>query len=171
MKQIQLPKGLVAIIDDDDYARMLKMPLGKGARPLRWCALNSSKARPYVTKRINKKMILMHRLVWEWTNGQIPSGLEIDHINHNTLDNRKQNLRLVNRGQNNANMRLKSTSTTGFKGVYLAKKSGRKPYWAYIWKDGKRYGLGMYATAEEAARAYNEKALELYGDNAYLNRV
>lgn len=93
---------------------------------------------------------------------------DIDHWNHDALDNRKSNLRPCTETQNNGNMR--GYSVTGFKGVsYLPNSSKKKPWRAGIKYHGHGVHLGLYATPEEAARAYDAKALELFGAFAHLN--
>lgn len=97
-----------------------------------------------------------------------PKGMTVDHINHNTLDNRRGNLRLATGSQNNGNMRVRSGSQTGYKGVHKAKKKNR--YIAHIGRDGKRaVYLGCFTSAEDAARAYDKAAFEQWGEFAHLN--
>lgn len=104
----------------------------------------------------------MHRYVMD-----IPDDLQCDHINRNTLDNRKSNLRPATLAQNKCNVGLTSVNTSGYKGV---NKHG--PSWqAAIAYKKQRIYIGTYATKEEAALAYNTKALELHGEFAYLNKV
>lgn len=108
----------------------------------------------------NRKDVRLHRIVMK-----APKGLEVDHINHDTLDNRKENLRLCNRWQNKANTRPIRTNTSGFKGV-----SKHKGKWqASIRVMGKLLYLGRYDTKELAAASYNEAAQEHFGDFAWLN--
>lgn len=72
----------------------------------------------YKQRRPSKgKTCLIHRAVWEEANGPIPEGMEVDHINCNTHDNRLENLRLVTSQQNKMNMRRRYDSTTGRKGI------------------------------------------------------
>ena len=95
-----------------------------------------------------------------------PKGMEIDHINGDGFDNRKQNLRLCTRQQNSMNQHRVSP-TTGYKGVYLKKG------WFYAGLEikGKGIHLGIHKTAMEAAKAYNEGAKKYFGEFAYLNRI
>ena len=115
----------------------------------------------------------MHRLVMEAILGRkIKPRVEIpDHINGDKLDNRRENLRLANKSQNEAN-KGKSRGKSKFKGVSLM-KTGK--YRASISKDKKFYSLGTYPGTPEgekqAAKAYNDKALELYGEFAQLNKL
>ena len=105
-----------------------------------------------------------------------PKGMLVDHVNGDTLDNRRSNLRVCSKGENGRNRKVASkNNTSGFKGVSCRKKGPdminewSRPWQAYINHDKKRHHLGMFATAEEAARAYDAKALELHGEFARLN--
>lgn len=102
------------------------------------------------------KTILIHRLILD-----APAMFEVDHINHDLSDNRKANLRLVNRQQNNCNNRQKVNKRGKYKGTL---------------RNGKRWGakiqshwIGTYDTEEEAALAYDKMAAIMYGEFAYLN--
>ena len=87
-----------------------------------------------------------------------------DHINRNTLDCRRSNLRLSNRSLNALNTSFKKE----FRGVALT-DSGR--FRSYIQKEGQQFHLGTFDTEHEAALAYNDKATELFGEFARLNDV
>ena len=91
----------------------------------------------------------------------------IDHINGNTLDNRRANLRLVHDRDNVQNSKKFKSNTTGYRGVSFKKDHGT--FEAAIWQNRKRIWLGYYDTAKEAADAYDAKAIELYGPLAYTN--
>jgi len=91
----------------------------------------------------------------------------IDHINHDGLDNRKGNLRICSRQQNNQNSRKGSNNTSGYKGVCKIKDS----YRAEIGFNNKHIYIGKFRLPEEAALAYNKKAIELHGGFAVLNQV
>ena len=93
----------------------------------------------------------------------------VDHINGDSLDNRKSNLRAATLSQNQGNRRLNDNSTSGYKGVNWHKAS--RKYRARITINGKEKYLGIYATAQQAALAYNKAALAAFGSFAQLNSV
>jgi hypothetical protein len=76
----------------------------------------------YISCSVNKKIVYAHRIIWEMTNGPIPKGMHIDHIDGNPLNNKISNLRVCTRSQNMANCRASKINKTGTKGVYLCKK-------------------------------------------------
>ena len=109
---------------------------------------------------------LLHHLVCS----KPARGKQIDHINHNGLDNRKENLREVTASQNGANTRSKN-STSQYKGVRKRSdiKPGGRQYSARIKHNYKEIHVGSFHTEEQAARAYDKKALELQDEFANLN--
>jgi len=100
---------------------------------------------------IGRRIYYAHRLVWFWHHGTWPTG-EIDHANQNRLDNRLENLRDATYSNNQANVRVRRTSTSGFRGVSRTKKKWR----ASICVRGIKAWLGSFRTPEEASAAYNE---------------
>lgn len=106
-----------------------------------------------------------HRLAWLLHYGEWPSGY-IDHINGDRFDNRITNLRVANVAENSRNQMASKRNKLGLKGV-SKKQSGR--YCATIHIRGKNHHLGTFPTAEDAAMAYNEAAIEHYGEFAYVN--
>lgn len=103
----------------------------------------------------------MHRFLMECPRGKV-----IDHINGDSLDNRRENLRIVSVRENNFNIR-RVAGATGLRGVSYNRSS--KMYEANVSKDSVKYYLGMFDNAYDAARAYDEKALELFGELALTN--
>lgn len=99
----------------------------------------------------------MHRII---TNA--PLGTCVDHKNGNTLDNRRENLRLATTSQNSINQKLRRDNTSGVKGVYWDKKN--KKFKAQISLHGKAKSLGRFSTKEEAAYAYAVASEHLHGE-------
>lgn len=118
----------------------------------------------YIRVRVSGKEYRAHRLIWQMFNGPIPEGMLIDHIDGDVYNNRIENLRIATRLQNNVN----SKSNRGLpKGV---SKVGNR-YRARLKHLDTWYSLGSYATPEEAAEAYNNKANELHGEFAKVNNI
>ena len=93
-----------------------------------------------------------------------PDSAEVDHKDGNGLDNRKQNLRLASRVQNQCNKRRYSSNTCGFKGVHFHKQN--RKWRARIEFNKKRISLGLFSSREEAGAAYIEAAKRLHGEFA-----
>ena len=148
-KHLPTSNGLFILIDDGDFDRA-----SQHSWPL------NAQGYPHAT--INGESVTLHT----WLVGA-QKGEEVDHKNHNTLDCRRENLRRCTKSQNMANMRTPRSNTTGFKGVTLDKRVGR--YTARIKVNQHHMHIGNFATAKEAARAYDEKALEYFGEFAWLN--
>ena len=106
---------------------------------------------------------LAHRLAWFYMNGEWPAD-EIDHKDCNRDNNSWSNLRPATRIQNLHNARIKSSSSTGYKGVYFDKRHNK--FAARIRENGARKSLGYYDRAEDAHRAYAKRAAELRGEFA-----
>ena len=100
----------------------------------------------YAKSMIFGKRVMFHRMVMN-----APVEMEVDHINHNTLDNRRENLRVVSHIVNMANRGLQTNNKTGMNGVSFMKSNSR--YYAQINVNGKRMYLGCYKTIEEAKEA------------------
>lgn len=99
----------------------------------------------YIVGKVNKKEIKIHRFLLNAQEGQ-----EIDHINRNPLDNKRDNLRIISRSGNCVNRGKCSNNTSGRTGVYRV--SGYDRYAAQLNIDGKRIYLGSYDTYEDACR-------------------
>ena len=100
---------------------------------------------------------------------ECPDRMVIDHVNGDTLDNRKSNLRVCTRADNKRSRPKQSNNTLGYKGVFKT-KNGHLRFGARIGNGrSKHQYLGSFNTIEEAARAYDQAAKEKHGEFAVLN--
>ena len=158
-----------ALVDDELYNELSKF---------NWSISKNGYAQRRVKIGDKVSTVLMHRQIMELTFGD---SICVDHINGNRLDNRKSNLRICSRTENNHNMRISKRNKSGAKGVfhltieYETKKGiSRKDYWrASIMVDRKNIFLGTFSYnpngLERAKKAYNDAAKKYYGEFAYLN--
>lgn len=145
----------IALVDDQDYEM-----LSCHSWSLQSCGYAS------IGKRIgDKRTTYMHRMIF----GDAVNGKIVDHINHNTLDNRRENLRIVTKQQNHMNMYGHKNSVSKYKGVWFCKQTGK--WGAELTYYYKKIWLGRYAKEVEAAKAYNEAAKKYFGEYALLNEI
>ncbi len=159
MRKIPVGKKHFALVDDGDY---------EWASQYRWRIL---KGRHTTYARRNRKQgesgphtLLLHREIMQRA-GAWCSGLDIDHMDGNGLNNCRKNLRSATRSQNQANRGFSRNHVSGFKGVTACQGKWR----ARIGKAGRNVHLGHFLTKEDAARAYDRAAIEIYGEYARLN--
>jgi hypothetical protein len=146
MKYVYLTNSpLRAIVDDEDYKLIYKHNW--------YLDLHGN-----VQTRIHPKTYGIHSIIMNTTQ-------EIDHKNRNKLDNRKENLRICTRSQNECNRG--PNNGRKYKGICWRESS--KAWEVAIRKDGKRYYGGYFKTEEAAARAYDRLAKKYHGEFAYLN--
>lgn len=174
MKEIQLTRGQVALVDDDDYHYLSQFS---------WYVVDG-KTTYYAVRaawdKVKKRCyhVLMHREIMK-----TPKHLDVDHIDHNGLNNQKFNLRNCTKAENNMNGLPRNNSTSKYLGVSLRKirskyktKNGDVIYYEYpslfvaVIQYNKKYiHLGYFNIEEDAARAYDRKAIELFGEFAHTN--
>lgn len=142
--------GVIVLVDDEDYTKV---------SALSWWI---HKPRPYIRGKLKGKNVYMHRFVL----GILDPKLDVDHINGIMHDNRKCNLRVCSRAENLRNKR-KMPGSSKYKGVT---KVNRK-WAAQITFNYKHYNLGTFNTEEEAARAYDRAAIELFGEFSKPNNI
>lgn len=152
--EISLGHGRVAIIDVEDLALVTKH---------KWHSQPSLSGSFYaVASTGSKRLLPMHRLICP-----APSGMEVDHVDGNTLNNRRANLRLATRAQNSRNRRAQDGGTSKYKGV-----SAKGERWAAcIGHGGESVHLGTFDTEEAAARQYDRAARWLHGRFARTNEM
>lgn len=157
--EIKLTRGYVTLIDncDADLAALKWMARTRpnGADPY---ASRANPNRPPATLHLHR-LILARILGRELCAGEV-----CDHINGNTLDNRRSNLRLATVAENRRNSRRFKNNTTGYKGVSFSKL--HQKFEAHIRVNYKLVHLGLFETAEEAHEAYKQAATKYFGEYA-----
>lgn len=150
---IDICNNLVALIDLDDVDK---------CKDYNWFLCNGY-ASTNIKINNKQKSMLLHRFIMN-----TPGDKDTDHINHNILDNRKLNLRICNHSENIMNT-ISKTGYSKFKGVCWHKN--RNKWVSVIRKDNKLINIGSFDKEEDAALAYNEKAIELFDKFACLNAI
>lgn len=153
MKEIPLTKGRMALVDDEDFEVLSR-------HKWHYAAAGYACWREYSGQK--SKVHFMHRYILN-----AKPGMTIDHINGNSLDNRKSNLRICSQQQNVWNMKKPRHNTSGYKGVSWDKE--RKRWAAYIKINKKKIYLGRFMSIKAAKEAYNKAAIKLYGEFARIN--
>ena len=121
----------------------------------------------YTNSKAHKRYV--HRLVYETFIGKVPKGYVVDHIDRNPLNNNLSNLRKATYQQNRVNSSKSPGAYSEYKGVHYCCRRNR--YYASIGYEYKMIRLGSFKTEVEAAKAYNNKCIELYGEFSVLNKV
>ena len=130
---------------------------------------SSSSSSGYVQVQVNKKMIAAHRIIYEMEYGKIPEGMVIDHINGCKTDNRLENLRLATKAQNVWNAGIRSTNTSGYRGVSWSKRMSK--WQAQIRAYPKVLHIGFFETKEDAYQARLKAEKEYHKEFAYSQSI
>lgn len=158
MKQITLPNGKVALVDDEDFERV---------NAYKWGVL-ITKGKAYVWRYVysggKRKGVYLHREIMD-----TPQGMSVDHIDGDGLNNQKSNMRNCTHQENLFNERKKAKTSSIFKGVWW--DNARKRWAASLRLNGKTIHLGRYDDEVEAALAYNSAAIKNFGKYSNLNAV
>lgn len=160
MKKIKLTQNKYALVDDKDYKNIWmisnrKWQLSGRGYPIR-------KHKNVLTGKIES--IYLHKLIM----GN-PLGMQVDHKDHNPLNNRRKNLRICTVQENRRNQRKFINASSIFKGVHWNKAC--KKWRTCITINRKPIHLGLFKDEKQAALAYNKKAEELFGNFALLNTI
>lgn len=165
MKEIALTRGYVAVVDDDDYeilsahrwrASVMKPKRDGSVTVYGICTTTIAKGKEATQ--------YLHRLIL-----CAGMGTQVDHINGNGLDNRKNNLRICTCAENNRNRLPSHGGASKFKGVVWSKCWGK--WRSTIRENGKKRHLGYFANEIDAANAYDVAAMRLFGEFCVTNRA
>ena len=148
--------GKEVLFDKEDYELI---------KDWTWCDNHLGYA---CSKKMNKRkntIVRMHNLIMNYHTKSENKGMVVDHINHNTMDNRKANLRLITHSQNIMNSKLQGRSKSGRTGVSWSKRAQK--WQAYITKNRKRINLGVYEEINDAIKVRERAEKELFGDFSF----
>ena len=155
MKYLPLNQGEFTIVDDEDFYRFQNVKLWKksgkrfGGYALMWFLGRETR---------------LHRLIIN-----CPRNFEVDHINGNRLDNRKENLRICSHAENCINVSKRKNVTSQYLGVSRLKNNKLNPWVAIVFSNKKKYHIGCFPTELSAAMARDMFAKEINGEFARLN--
>lgn len=160
MKTIKLSQGYFALVDNADYTRCMQGP--------KWYAnvvryKDGSVRKVYAVRSLpspDRGWQYMHRFIL----GAVDTRVEVDHKDHNGLNNQRYNLRLATHSQNMHNQRLSKANTSGYKGVCWSKR--REKWLVRISVEGSTKHIGSFASKEDAKRAYDAAVIKLHGEFA-----
>ena len=148
-------------IDDEDYdiIKNVTWMICKGKNDIFYAR---GRVKDIDRHKYGQSQVRMHRIIMSAKEGE-----GVDHKDHNGLNNRRSNLRIVTQAQNSMNMR--SHSQTGFKGVTFIKK--KKLYKARIRVNNVLINGRSCKDIFTAAKSYNELAIKYFGEHAFLNKI
>lgn len=160
MKLIPLTKGYFAKVDDEDYERVNKWKWYTHIVP----AGNKRAVRNGRNKSNKRITIIMTRVILNYSGNEV-----IDHINGDSLDNRKSNLRICSQSENVLNRSINKKNTSGYKGVTWNEDC--KKWRTQISFNKRKIYLGVYSDKIQAANVYNKAAIKFFGEFARLNII
>ncbi len=153
---IPLTRGRHMLIDAEDYPKIYNHS---------WYVVAGNGGNLYACSEKDHVGIRSHRVIM-----QPPADKQIDHINGDSLDNRKSNLRICTHSENAKNIKLrKPRGSSKYKGVYFRKD--RNKWVAMLYYNGFALKFGSFTDEHDAARAYNDAAIKYYGEFASLNII
>jgi hypothetical protein len=160
MKEITLSQNKVSLVDDEDYDFLNQW---------KWCTRKKKLGKFYAVRNLprdpithQQKQILMHQVIMN-----APDYAEVDHEDNDGLNNQKYNLRIATKNQNQHNGSKRVDNTSGYKGVSWYNQTTK--WQVKIAFNGKLIHLGYFDDPIQAAKAYDRKAVEIFGEFAKLN--
>jgi len=153
MKTITLNQGPLVLVDDENYELLRRYSWN--LHPKGYAARTDAQA---------QRQVLMHRQIMDF-----PTTGCVDHLDANKLNNQRNNLRVVSVGLNTQRGGLRRNNTTGFVGVGW--DSRLSMYRTTIKVAGRHIELGRFRALRKAVAAYNEAAIEHFGETAYINEI
>jgi hypothetical protein len=165
MKKIKISRGYLVKVDDEDFEYL---------NSFTWTAIPKEDGRIYATRMSRRNIRLEKRHVLQMHREIVlaPKGKVVDHINHDTLDNRKSNLRICTHSENMRNRKIQKNNISGFRGVSFSNRNRFKKWMVHI-RIGEKYPkyMGSFITKEDAALAYNKAAIKYHKEFASLNII
>lgn len=152
---IPLTQGKVTVIDFDDFEAVREFKWHAHLSRKRWCARRNSSV-----GNGKQKTLFLHRFL-------VPGFPQVDHIDMDPLNNRRENLRGCTGSQNQHNSKTRADNTSGFKGVGW--RAYHKAWCAQICFQNKNVHIGYFSTPEKAAKAYDAAAKRYFGKFARVN--
>lgn len=167
--EMETRNGIKFTVSKEDFESVNKHKWTASKRPVS-CKFPRNTGLTYIFRRLHivgsrskYRVIYLHRQIIDAKKGQI-----VDHINHDSTDNRRENLRFATQSQNTVHSKKPTTSCTGYRGVVHSRS--RKGYFSVqIVKDKKKHEWHGFKTSKDAALFYDGKAFELYGEFAPCN--
>lgn len=159
MKKIRLSKDKFALVDDEDFEWLSQW---------KWHIKKNESGKFYAIRYQyldyleTTKRIFMHRIILKASNL-----VKIDHWDGNGLNNQRYNLRFATTSQNAMNRGKQKNNKSGYKGVCWS--TNKNKWQTSIALNSKNIWIGRFSNIIEAAKAYDQKALELFGEFAVLN--
>lgn len=154
MKEIKLTQGQITLVDNEDFDYLSQW---------KWYANKLRNGSFRAIRTTNSGKVYMHRVIMN-----TPTDLVVDHIDHNTLNNQRSNLRNCTYQQNSQNMQ-RNLGESYYKGVCWDKQN--KKWLAQIRVNGKHINLGRFKVEEEAVLMYNKTALQYFKEFAYISII